>query len=75
MSSINGINTLAVKVETKIIDLSFSADSIRVVLADGREIKSGGGYRIKIPRQKSPQYHVDAYPREEREDAGKTSAY
>jgi len=32
------MNTLAVKMEPKIIDLSFSADSIRVVLADGREV-------------------------------------
>jgi hypothetical protein len=32
------MNTLTVKVEPKIIDLSFLADSIRVVLADGREI-------------------------------------
>ena len=32
------MNTFAVKMEPKIIDLSFSADSIRVVLADGREV-------------------------------------
>jgi len=32
------MNTLTVKVEPKIIDLSFVADSIHVVLADGREI-------------------------------------
>jgi hypothetical protein len=34
------MNTLAAKVEPKIIDLSFLADSIRVVLADGREIQA-----------------------------------
>ena len=32
------MNTLAVKVEPRIIDLSFSSDSLRVVLADGREV-------------------------------------
>ena len=32
------MNTLAVKVEPRIIDLSFSPDSLRVVLADGREV-------------------------------------
>jgi len=32
------MNTLAIKVEPKIIDLSFTTDSLRVVLADGREI-------------------------------------
>jgi len=34
------MNTLAVKVEPKIIDLSFTADSIRVVLSDGREVQA-----------------------------------
>ncbi len=32
------MNTLVVKVEPRIIDLSFSSDSLRVVLADGREV-------------------------------------
>jgi len=32
------MNTLAVKVEPRIIDLSFSSHSLRVVLADGREV-------------------------------------
>lgn len=34
------MNTLAVKVEPRIIDLSFSQNSLRVVLADGREIST-----------------------------------
>ncbi len=34
------MNTLAVKVEPKIVDLSFTTDSLRVVLADGREISA-----------------------------------
>jgi hypothetical protein len=34
------MNTLAVKVEPRIIDLSFTPDSLRVVLADGREISA-----------------------------------
>jgi len=34
------MNTLAVKVEPKVIDLSFTSDSLRVVLADGREISA-----------------------------------
>jgi hypothetical protein len=34
------MNTLAIKVEPKIIDISFTLDSIRVVLADGREIQT-----------------------------------
>jgi hypothetical protein len=32
------MSSLAVKVESRIIDLSFSPDSMRVVLADGREV-------------------------------------
>lgn len=32
------MNTLAVKIEPRIVDLSFTIDSMRVVLADGREI-------------------------------------
>lgn len=34
------MSTLAVKVEPRIIDLSFSSDSLRVVLADGREVSA-----------------------------------
>ncbi len=34
------MNTLAVKVKPRIIDLSFTSDAIRVVLADGREISA-----------------------------------
>ena len=34
------MNTLAVKVESRIIDLSFTSDTIKVVLADGREISA-----------------------------------
>ncbi|MHB8905140.1 MAG: DUF2442 domain-containing protein [Melioribacteraceae bacterium] len=34
------MNTLAVKVEPRIIDLSFLPDSLRVVLADGREVSA-----------------------------------
>jgi hypothetical protein len=34
------MNTLAVKVEPRIIDLSFSPNAILVVLADGREIST-----------------------------------
>lgn len=32
------MSTLAVKVEPKIIDLTFSKDAIKVFLADGREV-------------------------------------
>ncbi len=32
------MSTLVVKVEPKIIDLSFTADSLQVILADGREV-------------------------------------
>ncbi len=32
------MSSLAVKVESRIIDLSFSPDALRVVLADGREV-------------------------------------
>ena len=32
------MNISAVKVEPRVIELSFTADSIRVVLADGREV-------------------------------------
>jgi len=34
------MNTLVVKIEPKVIDLSFTSDSIKVVLADGREISA-----------------------------------
>ena len=34
------MNTLAVKVEPRVVDLSFTADSLRVVLADGREVSA-----------------------------------
>jgi hypothetical protein len=34
------MNTLAVKVEPKVIDLSFTSDSLKVILADGREISA-----------------------------------
>jgi len=34
------MSTLAVKIEPKVIDLSFTSDSINVVLADGREISA-----------------------------------
>ena len=34
------MNTLAVKVEPRVVDLSFTSDSLRVVLADGREISA-----------------------------------
>ncbi len=34
------MNTLAVKVEPRAVDLSFSSDSLRVVLADGREVSA-----------------------------------
>ena len=34
------MNTLAVKVEPRVIDLSFTLDSLRVVLADGREVSA-----------------------------------
>jgi len=36
----NGMSTLVVKIEPKGIDLSFTSDSIKVVLADGREISA-----------------------------------
>jgi hypothetical protein len=32
------VSTLAVKVEPRIIDLSFTTDALKVVLADGREV-------------------------------------
>jgi hypothetical protein len=31
---------LAVKVEPRVVDLSFTSDSLRVVLADGREVSA-----------------------------------
>jgi hypothetical protein len=34
------MNTLAVKVEPRIVDLSFTHDSIKVFLADGREVST-----------------------------------
>lgn len=34
------MSTLTVKVEPKVVDLSFTSDSIKVVLADGREISA-----------------------------------
>jgi hypothetical protein len=34
------MNTLVVKVESRVIDLSFTPDSIKVLLADGREISA-----------------------------------
>jgi len=34
------MNTLTVKIEPRIIDLSFAKDSFRVILADGREIST-----------------------------------
>lgn len=34
------MNTLAVRVEPRIIDLSFTADALKVVLADGREVSA-----------------------------------
>ncbi|MBW7889296.1 MAG: DUF2442 domain-containing protein [Bacteroidetes bacterium] len=34
------MNTLAVKVEPRIIDLSFTSDALKVVLADGREVSA-----------------------------------
>ncbi len=34
------MSTLVVKIEPKVIDLSFTSDSIKVVLADGREISA-----------------------------------
>ena len=34
------MSTLVVKVEPKIIDLSFTADSLQVILADGREVSA-----------------------------------
>jgi len=34
------MSTLAVKVEPRVVDLSFTSDSLRVILADGREISA-----------------------------------
>ncbi len=34
------MNTLAVRVEPRIIDLSFTSDALKVVLADGREVSA-----------------------------------
>mgnify|MGYP006357761505 FL=1 len=34
------MNTLAVKIEPRVIDLSFSQNSLHFVLADGREISA-----------------------------------
>lgn len=35
-----GMNTLAVKVKPQIVDISFTSDSLHVILADGREISA-----------------------------------
>ncbi len=34
------MNTLAAKVEPRIVDLSFTSDALKVVLADGREVSA-----------------------------------
>ncbi len=34
------MTTLAVRVEPRIIDLSFAADALKVILADGREVSA-----------------------------------
>lgn len=34
------MNTLAVRVEPRIVDLSFTSDALKVVLADGREVSA-----------------------------------
>ncbi|MBX2991099.1 MAG: DUF2442 domain-containing protein [Bacteroidetes bacterium] len=34
------MSTLEVKVEPRVIDLSFTSDSLKVVLADGREVSA-----------------------------------
>ena len=34
------MNTLVVKVEPRIVELSFTTNSLRVVLADGREVSA-----------------------------------
>ncbi|MBE0572668.1 MAG: DUF2442 domain-containing protein [Ignavibacteriaceae bacterium] len=34
------MSTLAIKVEPKVVDLSFTSDALKVVLADGREISA-----------------------------------
>ncbi|MFA5831920.1 MAG: DUF2442 domain-containing protein [Bacteroidota bacterium] len=34
------MNSLAVRVESRIIDFSFTSDAIKVVLADGREVSA-----------------------------------
>ncbi len=34
------MSTLAVKVEPRVVDLSFTSDSLRVILADGREVSA-----------------------------------
>ena len=34
------MNTLAIRVEPRIIDLSFTSDALKVVLADGREVSA-----------------------------------
>ncbi|HEV8539468.1 MAG TPA: DUF2442 domain-containing protein, partial [Bacteroidota bacterium] len=36
----NGMSTLAVRLKPRIVELSFSDDSLRVVLADGREVSA-----------------------------------
>jgi hypothetical protein len=34
------MSTLAIKVEPKVVDLSFTSDALKVILADGREISA-----------------------------------
>lgn len=34
------MSTLEIKVEPKVVDLSFSSDALKVILADGREISA-----------------------------------
>lgn len=34
------MNTLTIKIEPRIIDISFSKDSLHVILADGREVSA-----------------------------------
>jgi len=36
----NGMNTLAEKIEPLAVDVSFTEDALRVVLADGREVSA-----------------------------------
>jgi len=34
------MSTIAIKVEPKVVDLSFTSDALKVILADGREISA-----------------------------------